>query len=136
MAWFHLLSRSRTFNFSARANDGSTHDIEIQSSSAHSALDLARRLCAWHNLAKDATERRSHEGGAVISKPRDEALETIEQFQAAGFSRWTASMRAHHMGYGERGSRIWKASVSPGWLGWFVHRETTIARPTDAPAKQ
>jgi hypothetical protein len=30
---------------------------------------------ACHNLAKAATERRSHEGGAVISKRRDEALE-------------------------------------------------------------
>jgi hypothetical protein len=46
VAWFSFLHRSRTFSFSARAVDGSTHDIEIQSSSAYSALDLARRLCA------------------------------------------------------------------------------------------
>lgn len=61
---------------------------------------------ACHDLAKAATERRSHEGGAVISKRRDEALEAVDQFQAAVFSRGTASMKAQHMGYIERGSRI------------------------------
>ena len=49
VAWFYFLRRSRTFNFSAEAVDGSTHDIEIQSVSASSALGLAQRLCATKN---------------------------------------------------------------------------------------
>jgi len=61
---------------------------------------------ACHQLTLAATDRRSHEGGAVISKRRDDALEAIDQFQARIFSRGTASMKAQHIGLGDRGSRI------------------------------
>src|SRR4051812_18263578 len=61
---------------------------------------------ACQQLATAATDRRSHEGAAVISKRRDDALEAIDQFQAGVFSRGTASMKAQHMGFGDRGSRL------------------------------
>jgi hypothetical protein len=44
--WFSLLRQPRTFEFQARAADGTIHDFEIQASTAQSALDLAKRLCA------------------------------------------------------------------------------------------
>ena len=44
--WFSLLRQPRTFEFQARAVDGTIHDFEIQASTARSALDLAKRLCA------------------------------------------------------------------------------------------
>src|SRR4051812_25178062 len=44
--WFTLQRQPRTFEFRARASDGSVHDFEIQASSAKTALDLAKRLCA------------------------------------------------------------------------------------------
>jgi hypothetical protein len=61
---------------------------------------------ACKDLTKAATERRSHEGSAIISNRRDEALAAVNQFQESVFSRGTASMKAQHMGYGERGSPI------------------------------
>jgi len=61
---------------------------------------------ACQQLATAATERRSSEGGALISTRRDEALAAIDQFQKGVFSRATASMKAQHMGFGERGSPV------------------------------
>src|SRR3954447_3725587 len=63
-------------------------DIKEDFKEARRAVQMA-----CQQLATAATERRSHEGGAIISKRRDETLEAIDQFQAGLFSRGTASMK-------------------------------------------
>jgi hypothetical protein len=58
---------------------------------------------ACHQSTLAATDRRSHEGGAVISKRRDEPLRRLISSKR-GYSREARpSMKVHDMGLGERG---------------------------------